>query len=841
MNMNMSNHTYTTLAEIVELFPEREGREAVRFFNGFRIFHYTYDELYDLSQRMRRFLRDRGLQKGDRLLLWAANRPEWAVVYFACVQEGVVLVPLDARNRSDFVQRVADETQAKWLIRSQTQKDPGFSFPSLLIETLFSQLNDVEPVNEPSMVLSEDWVEIVYTSGTTGKPKGVVLSQYNIASNVTDVLKVVPVDSTYHLLSVLPLSHALEQTAGFWAPFAGGGTVCYLQALKPSALFNVFQRKKITVMVLVPRLLTLLKQRIENEIRQKHLTYYLRLGRYLARFVSKSFLKWYFYPIHKRINKDFILFVSGGAALDREVEKFWNHLGYELLQGYGLTETSPVLTATRIGKTRLGSVGFPLEQVELQLGEGNEIRAKGPNVFDGYFNNPDATAEVFENGWYKTGDVGEFDEDRFLYIRSRKKDVIVTADGINIYPEDIENTLLEHPALDEVCVLGVGEQEDLIHAVLLLNDETVDPQSIIDYANGQLSPEQRIHSYSIWPLPEFPKTTTLKIKKNEVRKQIENDSIDTFGQPVVSLSAFQRIICDIGNLKPEDLKPDARLGPDLGLGSIDRIDLVSRLEEEFRLDIDDALVTVDARLSDLEQFVENRGKAESDLNFRRWTRAPFWQCVRFISNAVIVKPFLWLFCELKLTGMENLNDFKGPLLIVSNHTSHLDTLLIQNFFPSHLKRRICPAAWKEYFDAEGRPVLVKLGKWLAWQFATTLINLFPLPQSAGFRQSMAYAGELLDDGWNVLLFPEGARTTSGEMLPFREGVGIMAQNLQVPVVPVAISGGEKVLVRGKFHPKRGTVKMAVGKPFYPKDDDYRLITQKVKKEIETLLDRLKTN
>ena len=829
---------FNTLAEIVRLFPGRGDRQAIRYFTGFRVLRYSYGEMYDLACRCAALFGDYKITQGDRIILWAPNSPEWAVVNCACALAGIVPVPIDARNTPDFVQRIAEETEAKLLIRTQFKKDICPSVPVLLMDSLFPRLREFEPMREFPAIAPDDCAEILYTSGTTGTPKGVVLSQHNLASNVSEVMNVVRTDSDYHFLSVLPLSHALEQTGGFWTPLAGGGSILYVKVLKPSALFEVFQREEITVMVLVPRLLSLLKQRIENTIAEKRLSGYLRLGIKTLSNAPRPLRKLYFYPIHRRFNPRFRLLVSGGAALDPEVESFWKAIGFELLQGYGLTETSPVLTVTAPGRTRLGSVGHPLDQVEIRLGEGNEILARGPNVFQGYYQKPEATAAAFEDGWYKTGDVGEIDADGFLFIRSRKKDIIVTSDGLNVYPEDIERVLEKQPGVREACVIGVGEKQEQVHAVLLLENESVDFQACVAIANSELLPEQQIDSCSRWPFSEFPKTTTLKIKKNEVRNVVKDGEPSLVSGQTIGGTPLQRILCELALISPSELKPEAKLGNDLGLSSMDRVELISRVEEEYRIDIDDNLVTPETTVADLEGQIEKRETAQNRLDFRRWTRSLPCRMVRGGFEWSVVRPFLKLFCDIRCVGLEQVQDLSGPLLIVSNHTSHIDTPLIQTLLPSRIGHRVCPAAWKEYFDTEGQPWSVKIGKRLAWEIATIFFNIFPFPQMTGYRRSMVYAGELVDRGWSVLLFPEGSRTETGELGEFREGIGLLARNLQIPLLPVAILGGEKVLLRGKSIPKRSTVKIAFGKPFVPPELSYAEIALQVKGEISKLMKEL---
>ncbi len=832
---------FNTLKEIVQQFPEHGVRDAIRYFNGFRIFHYSYAQVYDTALRCISFLETKDITKGDRVMIWAPNSPEWAIVYLACALRGIVLIPIDARLSPEFIEKVAQETEAKLLFRGLLNKDPGFSLPSFLLDSLFDTLESFPHWQNEEEIHPNDLMEIVYTSGTTSEPKGVQLTHHNIASNVTDVLKIIPVEPTYHLLSVLPLSHALEQTGGFWVPLAGGVSITYLRVLKPTAIFDVFHRKNMTAMVLVPRLLTILKNRIEEQLRDKHLTGYLRFGQKLSSFLPRSWMKWYFYPIHRRFSLQFHLFVSGGAALDPEVEYFWRSLGFFLLQGYGLTETGPVLTVTHPDTQALGSVGKPLEQVDIRLDKDNEVLVRGPNIFSGYYKREDLNQTVFDQEWFRTGDIGEFDDVGNLYIRSRKKDVIVTSDGINVYPEDIERVLDKQEAIKESCVLGMGEEGGEIYAILLMNDSQSDPQKAVQKANQKLLPEQQIASFHLWPLEEFPKTTTLKIKKNEVKKTIEEQSKSKKTVSTQTTNPLYKIICEMSHLQPDELKPEMELAKDIGLSSIERVELLSHLEEQFHLDVDESMIRADSTLADLEDYITQRKSSTASLPIRRWTRWSFFQFIRLLFKTLIAKPFIKIFCDLHIHGLKNLQDLQGPILFVMNHTSHLDTLLMQNVTPKPIRHRICPAAWKEYFEAHGRPFYIKIGKWLAWQFATIMINIFPFPQTTAYRQSMIYAGELVDDGWNILIFPEGQRSLTGQLLPFREGIGMLSQNLKIPIIPVAIDGGENVLLRGSPIPRRGTVHLSFGKPLLPQKQSYRELADQLKEEIERLRSQAKQN
>ncbi|MDP8245838.1 MAG: AMP-binding protein [Candidatus Hinthialibacter antarcticus] len=831
----MTKREFNTLADIVNTFPERGTDDAIRFFNGFRIFHTSYAQLYEQALRFAGYLRSIGVERGDRILIWTPNSPEWAMVYCGCVISGVVLVPIDARHTPEFIQHVARETQAKLLVRSQFSADPTIDAPTVLTETLFQKVESAQPHTQDAPIQPDDVAQILYTSGTTGDPKGVVLTQRNQAVNVSDILAHIPVDASYHALSVLPLSHALEQTAGFWTVLAAGGSVLYLKTLKPSALAQVFQRETITVMVLVPRLLDMFKQRIEEQLEAKGVAGIFRLAIRCANILPRWTRKLLFRFIHKRFNTRFHAFVSGGSALAPDVERFWLGLGFQIWQGYGLTETSPVLTAAQPNARRVGSVGLPVSNVEIQLGEGKEILARGPNVFGGYYQKPHETEKVFRDGWFRTGDVGEIDDNGFLYIRTRLKDVIVTADGINIYPEDIENVLNQVEGVIESCVIGVGEREEEIHAVLLLNENAGSAEAAVKSANAQLPPEQRIQEFSVWPEPEFPKTPTLKIKKKEVKSQITQPK--GAAPPSAKGTALQRILCELSNLALDEIQPESKLGDDLGLSSIDRVELAAQLEAEFRTDVDERALTPETTVRELEALLHSSNQAQP-LHIRRWTLTQPTRAFRWLFQNSVVRPAIGLFCDLHCSGLENLKDVKGPVFFVSNHTSHIDTALIQLLTPAHLGAKACPAAWAEYFITDGLGFLTRLAVWSAWNISTIGFNIFPFSNTGAFRQSMAYAGELVDKGWSILLFPEGTRTLDGNLNEFKDGAGILAHNLQVPIVPVATFGAHKVLPTGAGWPKRNRVDIVFGKPFQPGDASIQEINLRIQQEIVMLWEQI---
>ena len=363
---------------------------------------------------------------------------------------------------------------------------------------------------------------LFYTSGTTGAPKGVALSHRNLLANVLQVSAQFPtVSADYRFLSLLPLSHMFEQTAGFLVPLYLGGSIIYLRTLKPSAIMEAFADEDVHAMIAVPRLLQLLKGSVERELAAKGLLSIFNTLCLLSETFQLKPARRYFSPIQKKFGRNFKMFVSGGAPLSPDTFRFWSSAGFRVIEGYGLSETSPVLATNKMDKQVCGAVGWAVPGVELRL-ENGEVQAKGDNIFSGYFNNDAATKEAFTaDGWFRTGDLGAYDESGALVIKGRAKEVIVTGAGINVYPDELEALLLRTPGVRDGCVIGLdrGSGEE-VHAVIVPDGSGRPLDEILAEVNGALDELHRITGFSVWPDPELPKTTTLKVQKFIVKKRL---------------------------------------------------------------------------------------------------------------------------------------------------------------------------------------------------------------------------------------------------------------------------------------------------------------------------------
>ena len=558
---------------------------------------------------------------------------------------------------------------------------------------------------------------------------------------------------------------------------------------------------------------------------------------------------WVFKRIHFAIGWRLVSIMVGGAALDSSLEEFWRCLGYSIFQGYGLTETSPLVTLTDPSNSAPGSIGRVLDGEELKLVD-SEIYVKGPNVSRGYYGDEAKTRQSFLDGWFKTGDLAEIDESGNLFFKGRADDVIVRTDGINIYPEDIEKVLKSIEPVKDCAVVGIKiNNHDEIYAVLLLREDTAyNPAEIIDIANKKLNSYQKINGFFIWDKEDFPRTYTMKIKKPEILEFVterikipglENKKMITPGQE--PLSKIHSILDSFHSLKKE-LKPGDKLESDLGLDSLDMVQLSTSIEEKFNLEIDDASITRETTIKDLENLVTIPQKENRKLPFYSF---PYWFVAKITRTIFqyLIYPFISILYRVRVYGKENLKNLKMPVVFASNHTSNLDTFVILYSMPLRIRVNVVALMSIEYhfqnfFYNKGnwlRRMVEALGFFLLVNLA---INAAPLSRTYGFNQVLKNTGKLLGRNWSILIFPEGSVTTNGKMKKFEAGIGMIAEDMKVPVVPVRIEGLYNILHNGILplghRPRWPRVKVAFGSPVEFKGKKYNDVASELENIIRNM-------
>jgi long-chain acyl-CoA synthetase len=821
-----------TLNDILEGSATRfSDKEALIIRPGFRTRAWTYRDLNDVVPRVARYLLDSGLRKGDRVLIWGVNRPEYGIAFLAALRLGAILVPLEANYAAEFAQKIAQRTRASGaIVSSQTlERAKTLGLPLCEMERLPDLARGCASL-EKAALSGDDLAEIVFTSGTTGDPKGAMLSHANILSNAVAATEIFPIGPKQRLLSFLPLSHMFEQMAGFFAVILSGASVIYPTSRQPAVVRRTFKERKVSMVLITPAVVKSLMLAIERSAEAQGKKELFAKLRRVARRLPMALRRLVFFSVHRQFGGRFRYIVSGGAALDPALGESWRELGIDVLQGYGTTECSPGLTFNRVELNRLGSVGTPLPGVEVKVAPDGEVLARGPNVFKGYWENEEATRAVLDkDGWYHTGDLGEYDKDGFLWLRGRKKDMIVLADGTNVYPEDIENALAADPRIEAIAtplrptvasVVGLQRPgEDVgVHAVFLVKDpEQV--ASIVRDTNVKLAGNQQIRGWTIWPEDEFPTTPTQKVKKRFVVERlltmgrVEHARAATGDQPTTrALTDVERLVAQTANLPPSAVHPGATLSADLGLDSLGRVDLLGAIEEELGAYIDDAALEPNTTIAELEKMVAAARDTKRESGIYGWPLSPVVRSFGLLLQQTLVYPLVHLFYRVKVTGQDKLAGLRGPVMFAPNHCLHWDNGIILMAIPLSWR-------WKLAVAAAADDVF---GNRLNGLFSSILANAFPLAREGAIRRSLELLGARLDRKFSVLIYPEGKLTVGGPMQPFKSGTGLIAVEGATPVVPMKLKIGKvSVLDHGdrkwdaaRMNGWRGDVEVVFGDPLY---------------------------
>ncbi len=825
----------------------RRGQECAYVqLRGYRTVRWSYRQVAETAFRFARELEERGIGRGERVLLWGPNSAEWVAAFFGCALRGVIAVPIDDAGAADFTQRVHQHVDGRLLVCSREHVLP--SFPVLILEDLRETLSrHAATPYDAAAIGPADVLEIVFTSGTTAEPKGVVITHGNVLGNIapleTEIQRYLKYEHWVHpvrFLNLLPLSHVFGQFLGIFLPQLLGGTVIFQDALKPGEVVRTIRRERVSVLVAVPRMLQSLKEKIERDLADAG-----RLEDFQRRFHTaegKHFLHrwWIFRRVHRQFGWKFWAFISGGAALDRVAEEFWGRLGYAAIQGYGLTETTSIVSVNHPFRLGKGSIGKVLAGREVKLAPDGEILVRGSGVAAGYWAGHELQPMTADQGWYGTGDIGALDAEGNLYFKGRKKDVIVTAAGMNIYPEDLEAALRRQPEVKACVVIALprnGNAEPC--AVLILRDGRVDPVPAVRRANETLAEYQRMRNWFLWPEDDFPRTSTQKPRTGTIQEAV---LAHLGASPVAQtgLSPLAELMARVKGKGAGELRQDSSLEADLNLSSLDRVELLGALEDRYQVDLSETRFAAVKTVGDLERMLQGKLPPRAPYHYPAWVQHWPTTWVRLIIHYLLLRPAVFLLGWPRITGRENLRGLRGPVLVVCNHIDDVDVGFVQTALPARLRHSLATATGGEALEAlrtppSGRSLLGRVYGRVQWILGVSLLNLFPLPREAGFRESFAFAGESVDRGYSILVFPEGHHTTDGKIRPFRAGVGLLANNLAIPVVPMRIDGlFELKKAKRKFaRPRRIQVK--IGAPLrFPRDSAPEWIAAELQKAVETL-------
>ncbi|MDD4938836.1 MAG: AMP-binding protein [Candidatus Omnitrophica bacterium] len=874
------NKTLTIPAIFNEVASKFSDKTALKIKRDGDWFKLRYSQVRENALKVAAFLIKEGCRKNDAACIILENCPEWPVIYLGIVYAGLTCVPLDAHLTGQEVKSLAADSGAKILFcsreiySSKIEKNIG---DDRIKPFVLENFSDIENITAPPAFLPEvdpdDIASLIYTSGTTALPKGVLLSHNNICSNAMSLLKLdicLESDST---LSILPLHHTYAFMVALVVPLFLGATVTYCPSFKAEDISRTIREGRISIFPGVPQLFSMLHKAISERVK--------KIPRVLLFFLLPFIRP----KIRQELGNSLRLLVSGGARLDPRTGRGLSRLlGIKMVEGYGLTETSPVVTLNPVKKIKFGSVGLPIPDVQIRIlnpdrsGVG-QVLIKGPNVMRGYFKHPEWSRAVIKDGWFYSGDLGYIDAEGYLFLVGREKDVIVLSSGKNIYPEELEEYYGKSPFIKEICIMDVkqerfGQLIDTLQAVVVPDLEYFkrkkmsDVQGKIRWELENLASALPSHNHImgfILTKDELPRTALRKIKRYKVKEKyfsrgepngkpngegrLEAAQEAVFSEEDARLLDKEVARKTIDYISREIKRPvnlNSHLEIDLGIDSLTKVDLALGLEELFKVKLPEELFysisTIKELIIKLSE-ITGEGRHKADETRKTWSQIlskpsdkklqaePRFADKLFtlackISFTIILKVF-WL---LKVKGRDNL-PASGPYLVCPNHASYLDGF----FVFIGLSRRLTDLFFLGYSDILEHPLL----KW-----AIKPARLIPIDPNTNLTDAMQAVSYLLSQGKIVCIFPEGRRSINENIGKFKKGIGILIRELNIPVVPAYIKGSYKSWPRTKRFPRFYPVKVIFGRPKTAKDllegkagkDDYETIAANLREEVIGLAD-----
>jgi long-chain acyl-CoA synthetase len=869
---------------LVEAFESRPDKTAMRIVgNDTEI--YTWGELLRQVRSVAYRLTQEGVEFGDRVVLIGENHPKWAAAYLGTVYRGAVIVPLDPHGEIETITNFLENSEAKVAFLSpdqterfsQIEEKLGRHIPAVVwnleqSSNGFQRFEDWAATDFPESFSCEtppakgnDLAALMYTSGTTGTPKGVPLTHANIIAELEGVNLVLKLSDKERILSLLPLFHAYLQIVNLWIATTYGCEVGYLKELTPAELSEAMKSFKPTILTTVPRLWYLFHKKIFDAVAAKPkpvqtlFRTMLAINGFARDRLKVNLGRKFFGHVHESFGGKLRIAISAGSRFDQEVAIDFHKLGFTILQGYGLTETSGAATATYEDDNRVGSVGQPMHGAEIMIAEPDaegvgEVMIKGPMVFAGYYRNPQATADAFtEDGWFRSGDLGKIDADGHLYIVGRGKDVIVLPSGKNVHPEDLEVHYLKCPLVAELAIIGVEDESEAragaekLAAVVVPDFEYLKQAKVanskeairhaLDNLGRELPEYQRVRDYIIRS-DVLPRTATNKIKRFQLKKEIESGVIAAEAKEakswefsaednaLVGTNTAQAVVAAIKqNAKDVAvIHPAMNLEIDLGLDSLARAETFAALEQAFATEFEADEAAQALTVANVIELVNNHGGASVealsvDLNWSKIVKEadddlPEIRAV--LRNRPLFAAFAWtvyqgfnlffrVFLRLEVAGLDELRKLEKPYLICPNHQSFLDPFVLCSNYPYALFKNIFHVGASEFFSNA------------LMRFVARMLNVVPVNPDTELMRAMKAGAIGLKHGKVLNIYPEGERAFDGELHTFKKGAAILATELDLPIVPVALDGLQNVWARKSWRIRPAKVKIRIGKPFYAKE------------------------
>jgi long-chain acyl-CoA synthetase len=908
---------YDRFVECAQRWPDNVALELQRHD---QLESCTYSELRRMAESVARWITESKFPHGSRLAILADNHPRWVAAYLGIIASGCAAVPLDTALHDDQVAKLLKDSRTSavfcdakhlllvrpaatelklGLILMDSDRMTDGSAQEKLLGDLPAIFAAGPGTFQAAPSTDDDLASLLYTSGTTADPKGVMLTHSNFLGEVEAVFDWVDLGPSDALLGVLPLFHVLAQMANLLLPLVKGSRVVYLETLNTTELLRALSERNITAFAVVPQFFYLIHERLFQEIAkrgtltQKIFSAMIALNRALRK-VGINAGSFFFRKVHNTLGPKMRYLVTGGSRFDPVIARDFHDLGIDVLQAYGLTETTAAVFANSPHDNVIGSVGKAMKGIEGKIVDPQpqddspavgEVALRGPVVMKGYWNRPDATAAVLRDGWFLTGDLGYFDAHGHLFLTGRKKEVIVLSNGKNVYPEEIEAHYLKSPYIKEIAVMGLegnpAQGGDRLHAVIVPNFDAlrqrkiVNAKEIIRFDIEGLSPgiasTKRIGSYEIWQ-EDLPRTTTRKIKRFEVEKRVRTnqskkiaddselpaekplttDDAAWLDQPNVQRAL--KIIRETARSASPTLRPAFNLDLDLGLDSMQRVELLSRLEEELGGNVEESQLTEIYTVRDLVDAVlqsaaSGAGSPGTRVTFAGWKSIlaedpgdpdvlalahphrindTFWYLVTRLMQVVALDRF-----HLQVSGLDKLPK-TGPFILSSNHQSYLDPLILASVLPPDIFFKTFAVGTSEIF---GKGMMRRLARSIKVVVLDPDANLVPAMRAGAFG---------LRHGMALLLYPEGERSIDGKPRVFKKGAAILSIHLQVPIVPVAIEGFYQAWPRNQKFRGFAPLKILFGDAISPppeseaSEEAYEKLTADLKARIVGMWETLRT-
>ena len=791
------------------------NKEAVFYKNK----EYTYKDLIREAKYISKVL---GIEKGEKVVNFMENRPEFICSFFGIWNSKGVPINIDAGYTAEELEYILTDADPKVIMTSN--KNLKVAEEAIKLSGKNIRIINCDEIKSPEDFEVDEYViyspeledigVLLYTSGTTGKPKGVVLTFDNLMSNVDAIIEIKMATPKDRLLALLPYHHVLPLSINLLMAIHIGTLVVLIDELSASAILGALQKYKITIVVGVPRLWEMIHKGLMEKIKSSKIANLL--FELCKKVKSVTLSKIVFKKVHQALGGNIRYLVSGGAKLDPNIMDDFKVLGIKVLEGYGLTETSPIIAFTRPDDVYIGTVGKTIPGVEVKIADDGELLVKGRNVLKEYYNKPEATKEAKdENGWFHTGDLGKI-ENGYITIIGRKKEMIVLSNGKNINPIDIENEIAK--GSDLIKEIAVMEHNNHLLALVYPDFKLIKERSItnitetlkwdiIDSYNINAPAYRKILEIKIVK-DEFPKTKLGKLRRfmlKDILKNLEDGGENAHKErpedPESKTREFQTLAQYIKEEKGENIYPDSHIEIDLGLDSLDIIQLNSFIEKTFRFKIKEE-ETVDLKvIKDICEYIRKNSK-EYHLEKINWSEIlkesidyPLPSSNMIWLTKIFFAPILKFYLGLKIKGVEKLS--KEPRIIICNHESFIDAFAVQRLFKGDMLKNTYYFAIKKHFDKAGLRFMANHG------------NIILMDINENLKESLQISAEVLKEGKNLVIFPEGARTRDGKLQDFKKFFGILSKELNIPVTVLGIDGAYKSMPFGSIFPRPAKIKLEV--------------------------------